>query len=181
VRAGVFTCFDVNFPEAARLLALRGAEVLFHPTVYGMYGETGWEAVLRARAIDNCVYVCPVNHGTREDEPWMPGMSLGRTGIVGPDGLTLAETGRQSGTVVAEIDLARLRLVRSFGVAGQADFRHELWRHRRPETYAALATGGAYLEETGTAPAVAPIAPPAPAIPASPAEEPQPAGLSSGR
>src|SRR5688500_10898963 len=47
VRVGVFTCFDVNFPEAARLLALGGAEVLFHPTVYSMYGEGGWEAVLR--------------------------------------------------------------------------------------------------------------------------------------
>jgi hypothetical protein len=114
----------------------------------------------------------------------MPGMALGRTGIVGPDGLTLAETGRHAGTVVAEIDLDRPRLVRSFGVGGQADFRHELWRHRRPETYAALATGGAHLEQTGTAPAVAPTASSSSVAGAAAgdagAEEPRPAGLSSG-
>lgn len=80
-------------------------------------------------------------------------MSLGRSGVVGPDGLTLAETGRYAGVVTATLDLARRRLVRSFGVAGEADFRHELWRHRRPETYAAIATAGAYLEEAGMAPA----------------------------
>jgi predicted amidohydrolase len=144
VRVGVFTCFDVNFPEAARLLALRGAEVLFHPTVYSMYGEVGWEAVLRSRAIDNCVYVCTVNHGTREDEPWMPGMALGRTGVVGPDGLTLAEGGRYAGVVTCTVDLARRRKVRAFGVGREADFRDELWRHRRPETYGEITTWGAY-------------------------------------
>lgn len=164
VRVGVFTCFDVNFPEAAHLLALGGAEILFHPTVYGMYGETGWEAVLRARAIDNCVYVVTVNHGIRDDEPWMPGMSLGRSGVVGPDGLTLAETGRYAGVVTATLDLARRRLVRSFGVAGEADFRHELWRHRRPETYGDLATSGVHtrsLAATLTPPSP-PAHPPAP-------------------
>ena len=145
VRVGVFTCFDVNFPEAARLLALRGAEILFHPTVYSMYGEAGWEAVLRARAIDNCVYVCTVNHGIRDDEPWMPGMCLGRSGVVGPDGLTLAEMGRYAGTAVTTIDLDRPRIVRSFGVTGEANFRDELWRHRRPETYGEIASWGRHV------------------------------------
>ena len=149
VRVGVFTCFDVNFPEAARLLALNGAEILFHPTVYSMYGESGWEALLRSRAIDNCVYVCTVNHGIREDEPWMPGMCLGRSGVVGPDGLTLAELGRYAGVVTCTIDLARRRLVRAFGVTGEADFRHELWRHRRPETYGAIAGQGHHVVRGG--------------------------------
>ena len=154
LRAGVFICYDVNFPEAARLLALNGAEVLFHPTVYSMYGEAGWEAVLRARAIDNCVYVCTVNHGIQDDQAWMPGMSLGRSGIVAPDGLTIAETGRYAGVAVTTIDLDRPRLVRSFGVAGEANFRHELWRHRRPDTYGALAKWSRYMEESGAVPAV---------------------------
>ena len=144
VRVGVFTCFDVNFPEAARLLALGGAEILFHPTVYSMYGESGWEAIHRARAIDNCVYVCTVNHGIREDEAWMPGMCLGRSGVVGPDGLTLAESGRYAGVVTATLDLERRRFVRAFGVAGVADFRTELWRHRRPETYGGITASGVH-------------------------------------
>lgn len=153
VRTGVFICYDMNFPETARLLALRGAEILFHPTVYSMYGEAGWDAVLRARAIDNCVYVCTVNHGIRDDEPWMPGMCLGRSGVVGPDGLTLAETGRYAGVATTTIDLARPRLVRSFGVSGVANFREQLWRHRRPETYGEIATAGVY-EAAQAAPAV---------------------------
>lgn len=147
VRVGVFICFDVNFPESARALALGGAELLFHPTVYSMYGESGWEAVIRARAIDNCVYVCTVNNGIRPEDSWMPGQGLGRSGVIGPDGLTLAETGRYAGVAVTTLDLARPRLVRSFGVGGVANFRHELWRHRRPDTYASLATGGTYLVE----------------------------------
>jgi predicted amidohydrolase len=153
VRTGVFICYDMNFPETARLLALGGAELLFHPTVYGMYGEVGWEAVMRARAIDNCVYLCTVNHGIRDDQPWMPGMCLGRTGVVGPDGLTLAELGRYAGTVTCTIDLARPRLVRSFGISAEANFRHELWRHRRPETYGAIVSAGGYMDQSGAVPA----------------------------
>lgn len=156
VKVGAFICYDMNFPETARLLALNGAELLFHPTVYGMYGEVGWEAVMRARAIDNCVFLCTVNHGIRADDPWMPGMCLGRSGVVGPDGLTLAELGRYAGTVTCTIDLARPRLVRSFGVAAEANFRQEMWRHRRPETYAAIATAGAYIAESGAEPAYEP-------------------------
>lgn len=155
VRVGAFICFDVNFPEAARLLALNGAEILFHPTVYSMYGEVGWEAVLRSRAIDNCVYVCTVNHGIRDEDPWMPGMCLGRSGIVGPDGITLAETGRYAGVAVTTIDLARPRMVRSFGVT-DSNFRHELWRHRQPQTYAGITGYGRYLEDVGADPAFVP-------------------------
>jgi hypothetical protein len=81
----------------------------------------------------------------------MPGMALGRSGVVGPDGLTLVETGRYAGTAVATLDLARRRRVRSFGVGGEADFRHQLWRHRRPETYGAIAAPGAYPGEQGEA------------------------------
>jgi predicted amidohydrolase len=155
VRAGAFICFDINFPEAARLLALHGAELLFHPTVYSMYGEVGWEAVLRARAIDNCVYICTVNHGIQDEDPWMPGMCLGRSGIVGPDGLTLVETGRYAGVALATVDLARPRLVRAFGVT-DSNFRHEMWRHRQPHTYGALATYGAYIEKSDVTPAYPP-------------------------
>ena len=145
-RIGITICFDVNFPEGFRILALQGAEIIFHPTVYSMYGEVGWEAVIQARAIDNCVYVCPVNNGIDGDAPWMPGMCLNRSSVIGPDGIVLADLGRYWGTAVAEIDLDRPRIVRSMGASGEANFREKMWEHRRPETYGKLTEHGYWVE-----------------------------------
>ena len=145
-RIGITICYDVNFPEGFRILALQGAEIIFHPTVYSMYGEVGWEAVIQARAIDNCVYVCPVNNGIEDDAPWMPGMCLNRSSVIGPDGIALADLGRYWGTAVAEIDLDRPRIVRSMGASGEANFREKMWEHRRPETYGRLSEHGYWVE-----------------------------------
>lgn len=142
---GITICFDVNFPEGFRILALQGAEIIFHPTVYSMYGEVGWEAVIASRAIDNCVYVCPVNNGIGNDDPWMPGMCLNRSSVIGPDGIALADLGRYWGTAVAEIDLERPRMVRSMGAPGEANFREKMWEHRRPETYGKLTESGYWV------------------------------------
>lgn len=142
---GVTICFDVNFPEGFRILALQGAEIIFHPTVYGMYGEVGWEAVIASRAIDNCVYVCPVNNGIEDEAPWMPGMCLNRSSVIGPDGVFLADLGRYWGMAVAEIDLDRPRIVRSMGDSGEANFRENMWEHRRPETYGKLTEHGSWV------------------------------------
>jgi len=147
-RIGITICFDVNFPEGFRVLALRGAEIIFHPTVYSMYGEVGWEAVIQARAIDNCVYVCPVNNGIEKDDPWVPGMVLNRSSVIGPDGIVLADRGRYWGVSVAEVDLDCPRLVRGFGVGGLANFREQLWKHRRTDTYGDITEKG-YWVETG--------------------------------
>jgi N-carbamoylputrescine amidase len=145
-KIGITICYDVNFPEGFRVLALQGAEIIFHPTVYGMYGEVGWEAVITSRAIDNCVYVCPVNNGIDGDAPWMPGMCLNRSSVIGPDGIFLADLGRYWGTAVAEIDLDRPRIVRSMGASGEANFREKMWEHRRPETYKKLTEHGYWVE-----------------------------------
>ena len=144
-KIGITICYDVNFPEGFRILALEGAEIIFHPTVYSMYGEVGWEAVITSRAIDNCVYVCPVNNGIDDDAPWMPGMCLNRSSVIGPDGLFLADLGRYWGTAVAEIDLDRPRMVRGMGVSGEANFREQMWTHRRPETYGKLTDHGHWV------------------------------------
>lgn len=141
-RVGVMTCFDVCFPEAARILALGGAEILFFPHMQSFYGEVNWEITVRSRAIDNAVYVVSANYGYGPGEPWMPGMILGRSNIIGPDGIVLADAGRGIGLVTARIDLDQPRLVRCFGVAGDADFRAEMLRHRQPQTYGRIAEPG---------------------------------------
>jgi predicted amidohydrolase len=88
-----------------------------------------------------------VNHGNADTEPWMPGMGLGRSSVIGPDGLSLADTGRHAGVATAAIDLDRPRLVRAMGVSGLADFREQMWRHRRPETYGRITEWGCWLEK----------------------------------
>lgn len=144
-RIGITICFDVLFPEAFRILALKGAEIIFHPTVYSMFGEVGWESVIQSRAIDNCVYICPVNYGIGGADPWMPGMCLNRSSIIGPDGIPLADRGRYSGVAVAEIDLDRPRMVLAGGKSGLTDYRAHVWRRRRPDTYGALTESGHWV------------------------------------
>ncbi len=146
-KIGITICYDVFFPEGFRILALKGADIIFHPTMYSMYGEVGWEAVIQSRAIDNCVYVCPVNYGFTDHEPWMPGMCLNRSSVIGPDGIALADRGRYWGVAVAELDLDRPRMVYRGGATGLASFREDAWHHRRPDTYGELLDDGYWVDE----------------------------------
>ena len=63
-KLGCLLCYDMNFPEVARALALRGAEVLIYPTgePYGPHRDA-WECSRRTRAYENCAYIISVNHG----------------------------------------------------------------------------------------------------------------------
>lgn len=140
-KVGIMTCFDNQFPEVARILALEGSEIIFFPHVQSGWGEVGWEIQLRARAIDNCVYIVSSSYGINGDDPWMPGMVVGRSGVIGPDGIILAEAGRYVGVVTCEIDLDRPRMVRCYGTSGIANWREETFRYRRPETYGRIVDG----------------------------------------
>ncbi len=148
-KIGITICYDVFFPEGYRILALKGADIIYHPTMYSMYGEVGWEAVIQSRAIDNCVYVCPVNYGFTDHEPWMPGMCLNRSSVIGPDGISLADRGRYWGVAVAALDLDRPRMVYRGGSTGLASFREDAWNHRRPDTYQELLDYGYWVDDSG--------------------------------
>ena len=148
-KIGITICYDVFFPEGYRILALKGADIIYHPTMYSMYGEVGWEAVIQSRAIDNCVYVCPVNYGFTDHEPWMPGMCLNRSSVIGPDGISVVDRGRYWGVAVASLDLDRPRMVYRGGATGLASFREDAWNHRRPDTYQELLAYGYWATETG--------------------------------
>ncbi|MHB0875841.1 MAG: carbon-nitrogen hydrolase family protein [Anaerolineae bacterium] len=138
-RIGIMTCLDNSFPETARVLAVKGAEMIFFPHVQSGYGEVGWVAQLVSRAIDSAVYLVPVAFGMGPDDPWMPGTIMGRSGVIGRDGLTLASTGRQAGVASATIDLDQPRWVRCFGVIDKANYGEEAMARRRPDLYGALA------------------------------------------
>jgi len=137
VRVGVMTCMDIEYPEVAQVLMLKGAELLLFPHVQAGWGEPDWEIRYRARAIDTGLYLASACYGYDEGE-WSPGKMLGRSGIVGRDGLLLADMGRTVGVVTRDIDLDEQRVTQFF-------FNTKLPRtkgvtaSRRPELYRLLA------------------------------------------
>lgn len=106
-RVGVQICYDRNFPEGFRALALDGAEIIFVPSNLARYGtdwipET-WELVLRVRAFENCAFVVGVNRLGREGHLEFFGGTL----VVSPLGGRVIARARGAGDelVVATLDL----------------------------------------------------------------------------
>ncbi len=105
-RVGLMTCYDLRFPELARLLVSAGAEVLVVPAAWvaGERKVDHWRTLVRARAIENTAYVVAVG----QPGPRYTGHSM----VVGPLGDVLAEAGTKEETLTAELtrgDLASAR------------------------------------------------------------------------
>jgi predicted amidohydrolase len=108
---GLTVCYDVRFPELYRVLALQGAELVTVPANFTeRTGRDHWEVLLRARAIENQLYVAaPAQFG----EP-MPGRrSFGRSLVADPWGTVLAQAPDEECVIVAELDRGRVRDVRA--------------------------------------------------------------------
>ncbi|MDQ3243842.1 MAG: carbon-nitrogen hydrolase [Gemmatimonadota bacterium] len=114
-KIGVLICWDQWYPEAARINALLGAEILFYPTAIGWHphekAEFGqaqmdaWRTTQRAHAIANGVFVASPNRVGHEDEPGTNGIEFfGQSFISDPFGRMLAEAGTQPAVLVAECD-----------------------------------------------------------------------------
>ncbi|CAG1006847.1 beta-ureidopropionase [Burkholderiales bacterium] len=131
-RIGVQICYDRQFPEGSRALVLKGAEILFMPICYSVYGDPehraeAWEIPLRARAFENGVFVVAANkvgsEGVRRH--------LGKSMIVSPEGRILASAGTTGEELVVQaIDLDEASIPRK---------RMPWWRDRRPDLYRSLA------------------------------------------
>jgi predicted amidohydrolase len=128
---GTLICYDQWFPEAARSLALMGAEMIFYPTAIGLVRgleqldgdwQQAWENVMRGHAIANGLIVAAVNRAGNEDRMDFWGGSF----VIDAFGKTLARAGAGEETVLATVDLDHGRKVR------------EGWRffyNRRPDQY----------------------------------------------
>lgn len=106
LRIGLLTCYDLRFPEYARLLVDQGADVLAVPTAWvrGPLKEDHWETLLRARAIENTVYVL----GAAQCGPMYTGRSL----VVDPLGVVVAGAGEAATDVWAEVTPDRIDAAR---------------------------------------------------------------------
>ena len=110
-RMGLTVCYDLRFPELYRGLAAQGAQLIFVPSAFTAYtGQAHWEPLLRARAIENQVYViAPAQFGNSTKSFETHGHSM----IVDPWGKILAELPDGPGFVTAEVDLDYLGKVRA--------------------------------------------------------------------
>ena len=107
---GLSICYDLRFPELFRHLALKGAKVLFVPSAFTWRtGTYHWEALLRARAIENlCYVVAPAQQGQHNSER----ESYGHTMIIDPWGQILSQAPDRPGVVVADLDFSYQAKVR---------------------------------------------------------------------
>lgn len=108
---GMTTCYDLRFPELYRRLVQQGANVLLVPAAFTM--ETGrdhWELLLKARAVENLSWVIGINQwGTSPPNH----NSYGRSMVISPWGLVVAQVTDGAGTLVADIDIDSLEETRT--------------------------------------------------------------------
>ncbi|MDJ0893915.1 MAG: N-carbamoylputrescine amidase [Alphaproteobacteria bacterium] len=138
-RIGVAICWDQWFPEAARIMALMGAELLFYPTAIGnepqddaIDSRDHWQTVMRGHAGANLVPLVASNRIGTEQAEAARLTFYGSSFIAGPTGELAAEAGRtEEAVITAGFDLDAVREQR----AGWGVFRD-----RRPDLYGALLT-----------------------------------------
>jgi N-carbamoylputrescine amidase len=123
-KIGVLVCWDQWYPEAARLTALQGAQILFYPTAigwhprekvkYGQLQHSAWETIQRGHAVANGCYVAVTNRIGREK---LVGDGLefwGQSFVAGTSGEILAKAGsRKEEVLVVPLDLARVDVTRT--------------------------------------------------------------------
>jgi predicted amidohydrolase len=115
-RTGLQICYDVRFGELSRALAAGGATLLVLPAAWaaGLYKEEHWVTLVRARAIENTVWVAAVGQVPDPDEPFTRAATgVGRSMLVDPLGVVRADLGPAPGVMVAEIDADLIGSVRA--------------------------------------------------------------------
>jgi predicted amidohydrolase len=103
-KIGVFICYDLRFPELARRLAVEGAEILVVPGEWPKPRQDHWRTLLRARAIENQLFVVAANCCGIVGKLDFFGMSM----IIDPKGELLAEAGYDPQNIIAALDFDRM-------------------------------------------------------------------------
>ena len=120
---GIQICWDNFFPEGSRILALKGAKILFSPTAAAFASQRKWETVISSNAIANGVYIFRVNRvGSEEKQDF-----YGRSFCISPEGELLDKpTGMKDSVALIEIDLRNIDKTRK---------EWPFFKDRRPDCY----------------------------------------------
>jgi predicted amidohydrolase len=121
-KLGVIICYDLRFPELSRRLAMEGADVICVPAQWPKPRQEHWRTLLRARAIENQLYVVACNACGPIGKLDFFGMSM----IIDPKGEMLAEAGEEEVEISSQLDMQLM-----------ADWRAQIpcFKDRRPEQY----------------------------------------------
>ena len=129
VRAGLEICYDVRFGELSRSLAVAGAELIVLPAAWasGLFKEEHWVTLVRARAIENTVWIAAAGQVPDPGEsPTRAPTGVGRSMVVDPLGVVRLDLGSRPGVGVAEIDTTLTAQIRS---------EVPCLQHRRPDIF----------------------------------------------
>jgi deaminated glutathione amidase len=130
IELGLSVCYDLRFPELYRILAVRGAQLLAVPAAFTLAtGRDHWEALLRARAIENQTFILAPNQ-VGEAPPHFN--SCGRSAIVDPWGVMLAIAPDEECFVAAELDFDNQERIRT-SLPSLANRRPEAYRWPQPQ------------------------------------------------
>lgn len=109
-KIGVAICYDIRFPELLRLMALKGAELIVIPGAFNMTtGPAHWETLIRARAIDNQLYVTAASPARNKELSYV---AYGNSMVADPWGEIIARAGEKEEIVYADIKLSKIKEVR---------------------------------------------------------------------
>lgn len=125
-RIGLGICYDLEFPEPARIMALGGADIIFYSSAQMKPMQVMVDTYVRSRAGENSVFACHSNRVGREGQL----VFFGQSQIVSPTCRPLARMGMGEGLVEAELDLPSLKKLRRTKLP--------YFRDRAPKLYSAL-------------------------------------------
>jgi predicted amidohydrolase len=119
-KIGLMICYDIRFPEMSRILSVQGAELLVIPSawVHGIMKEEHWQTFLKARAVENGIYVIAPDQ--------IGNIYTGRSMVVDPFGTVLLDMGNKEGMEVVELDKSDIEKTRG---------KLPLLRNRRTDVY----------------------------------------------
>ncbi len=128
-RIGILICNDINYPEAARMIGIQNADIVFLPAAWGYFEAVPhwWEVIIRARAMENQFMLAAVNRVGAADG----GIFSGETMFAGPDGIVRKKAGRlEECVLIEEISLEEIRASKTtYG---------SLFYGRKPDDYGSL-------------------------------------------
>lgn len=128
-KIGVLICYDVRFPEASRVLALDGADIITLPTNWPEGAEVSPTYMAPARAAENRLFVVTCNRVGVENGFRF----IGRSAIHDITGVTIASAGDEETVLVADIDVSRAKQKRTVVIAGK--YETDTFATRYPEIY----------------------------------------------
>jgi len=103
-KIGLQICYEIGFPEGARIQSLKGADLVLYPSAFGSPRLYAWEIATRARALENGIYVIAANRvGVEKDI-----IFAAQSKIISPNGSILVSAGEEEGVIIADVDLSQI-------------------------------------------------------------------------